>query len=289
MEGAKVATDEYPRLAHGIEAPLVEVDATAVYWQARSPTAAACASSSACTTGSGAPTPVRPALRSSSSASTSHWATTWPSSLVATTFRRSCRIWPWELLFPAAARLAPAPARCGRRASTRRRVTRGSWARLRRPAGRTRLVTRSHGLEHGYWEATLAEARAEGSSCALRTQAVPRRLAAAGGGGVAARLGRRAFSNRPDLDYAVSGCGSRATERPSCSNGLPPEFQDLEFRPADDRGGVAVIGTWASRKGSRYGWRRRSAQCWSAARTASGAARHRCPRPRGPPGLSGAG
>jgi O-methyltransferase len=31
-EGAKIATDEY-RAAHGIDAPMVEVDNTAVYWQ----------------------------------------------------------------------------------------------------------------------------------------------------------------------------------------------------------------------------------------------------------------
>ena len=31
-EGAKIATDEY-RVTNGIDAPLVEVDGTAVYWQ----------------------------------------------------------------------------------------------------------------------------------------------------------------------------------------------------------------------------------------------------------------
>ena len=31
-EGAKAATDEY-RAAHGIDAPLVEIDISAAYWQ----------------------------------------------------------------------------------------------------------------------------------------------------------------------------------------------------------------------------------------------------------------
>ena len=60
------------------------------------------------------------------------------------------------------------------------------------------------------------------------------------------------FSNHPDLEYAVERLRVQRDRATVVLNGIPGEFQDLELRPADNGGGVAVIGTWASRKGARY-------------------------------------
>ena len=126
------------------------------------------------------------------------------------------------------------------------------WARLTRKRGRARLVTRSHGLEHVYWQEAAAEARAEGRELPPRTRAYH--------GGwrlreVAASLrasDRCVFSNHPDLEYAVERLGVQRKRATVVLNGIPRELQGLPLEDAGERLGVAMIGTWASRTGARY-------------------------------------
>jgi glycosyltransferase involved in cell wall biosynthesis len=125
------------------------------------------------------------------------------------------------------------------------------WARLRR-RDRPRLVTRSHGLEHVYWASAAAEARAEGRDLPLRTRLYHGRWRLRE---VAASL-RSAdactFLNQADLDHAVAKLGVARERASVVPNGIPRELQELPLRPAREPLGIAVIGTWASRKGARY-------------------------------------
>jgi glycosyltransferase involved in cell wall biosynthesis len=126
------------------------------------------------------------------------------------------------------------------------------WARLGRRRGSPKLVTRSHGLEHVYWQATVDEARAEGHRLPARTRWYH--------GGlrlweVAASLRASdacVFSNHPDLEHAVARLGVQRDRATVVLNGIPAEFQHLELHAIENGAGVAVIGTWASRKGARY-------------------------------------
>lgn len=127
------------------------------------------------------------------------------------------------------------------------------WARLpRRGRRRPLLVTRSHGLEHRYWEETLLEARASGAPLRGRTRLYHGELRLRE---VAASL-RAAdlcvLSNRDDQDYAVSGLRIPRERTRVVANGLPPEFLGLGFRPGGEPLRVAHVGSWTQRKGSRY-------------------------------------
>jgi glycosyltransferase involved in cell wall biosynthesis len=126
------------------------------------------------------------------------------------------------------------------------------WARLHRRGARPRLVTRSHGLEHVYWRSALDEARAEGRELAARTRWYHGgwRLREVGASLRASDM--CVFSNHPDLDYAVGRLGVPRDRATVVLNGIPAELQGLELSEPDGPLGVAVIGTWASRKGARY-------------------------------------
>jgi glycosyltransferase involved in cell wall biosynthesis len=157
-----------------------------------------------------------------------------------------------ELTFPEAAALML--ARRGRRFDVVDATTGDAWlwARLDRSGRRARLVTRSHGLEHVYWREAVEEARAEGRRLPLRTRLYH--------GGirlreVAASLrasDRCVFSNHPDLEFAVEGLGVARDRASVVLNGIAPELEGLRLTGAGDTLGVAMIGTWASRKGARY-------------------------------------
>jgi glycosyltransferase involved in cell wall biosynthesis len=129
------------------------------------------------------------------------------------------------------------------------------WASVQRRRRRERplLVTRSHGLEHRYWEEAEREAVAAGSS--------PRRRTRMYHGGVrlreVAESLRRAdecvFSNRDDRDYAAKWLGVSRDRSSVVLNGIPDGFLDLPLRQAGDGPvRIAHIGTYAERKGARY-------------------------------------
>lgn len=126
------------------------------------------------------------------------------------------------------------------------------WARLHGASARPRLVTRSHGLEHVYWRSAVDEARAEGRELAARTRWYHGgwRLREVGASLRASDM--CVFSNHPDLEYANRHVGVPRERATVVLNGIPAELQDLELREPDGPLGVAVIGTWASRKGARY-------------------------------------
>jgi glycosyltransferase involved in cell wall biosynthesis len=130
------------------------------------------------------------------------------------------------------------------------------WARLRRRGGRasTALVTRAHGLEHRFWDEELAEARAEGRALPLRTRLYHGGLRLRE---VAASLRASdacVFLNRADRDYAVERLAVTADRAHVVPNGIPSSFlgpvPDAQLHGAEI--GIAHIGSWAERKGSRY-------------------------------------
>jgi glycosyltransferase involved in cell wall biosynthesis len=125
------------------------------------------------------------------------------------------------------------------------------WARLRRRES-PKIVTRSHGLEHVYWNSAVEEARAAGETLAARTRHYH--------GGwrlheVASSLRSSdacVFSNSDDLEFAVRRLGVRRDRATVVLNGIPGYLLDLPLESPDDGPTVAVIGTWAPRKGARY-------------------------------------
>jgi glycosyltransferase involved in cell wall biosynthesis len=125
------------------------------------------------------------------------------------------------------------------------------WARLRR-GEQPKLVTRSHGLEHVYWNSAVDEARAAGERLAARTRYYH--------GGwrlreVASSLRSSdacVFCNGDDLEFAVRHLGVRRDKAAVVLNGIPEYLCGLPLEPPGDGVGVAIIGTWASRKGARY-------------------------------------
>ena len=125
------------------------------------------------------------------------------------------------------------------------------WARLRRNR-RAKLITRSHGLEHVYWESVLDEAR-------VARQAVPLRTRLYHGGWrlreVAASL-RAAdgciFLNPADLEYATERLGVRSAKCVVLPNGIPPELTGRPLSAPSEPPAIAMIGSWSSRKGVRY-------------------------------------
>ena len=127
------------------------------------------------------------------------------------------------------------------------------WARtLRRGRRRPLLVTRSHGLEHRYWEQARVEAHETQTPVRGRTRLYHGDLRLRE---VAASL--RAsdlcfFSNRDDQDYAVSRLRVPRERTRVFLNGLRPQFLGLPLRPAAEPLRIAHIGSWAERKGARY-------------------------------------
>jgi glycosyltransferase involved in cell wall biosynthesis len=126
------------------------------------------------------------------------------------------------------------------------------WARLPHSQRRPALVTRSHGLEHVYWHSARDEELATGRSPALRTRLYH--------GGwrlweVAASLRASdtcVFTNRADLEFAVEHLGVPAERATVVLNGISARLLGLPLPEADNGVGVAMIGSWAPRKGARY-------------------------------------
>lgn len=157
-----------------------------------------------------------------------------------------------ELLFPEAAAMLLARRARGVDVIDATTGDAWLWARLTRPARRPALVTRSHGLEHAYWREAQHEARAQGSEVPLRTRLYH--------GGwrlreVAASLrmaDRCVFMNHADLDYAVARLGVRRARATVVVNGIPDTFQGLPLAELGAVVRIAMIGSWAPRKGVRY-------------------------------------
>lgn len=125
------------------------------------------------------------------------------------------------------------------------------WGRMRRDE-RPKLVTRSHGLEHVYWNSAVEEARGAGETLAARTRLYH--------GGwrlreVAASLRASdacVFCNRRDLDFAVRHLRVPRSKATVVLNGIPESLRGLPLQPPEDGPAVAMIGSWEPRKGSRY-------------------------------------
>jgi glycosyltransferase involved in cell wall biosynthesis len=128
------------------------------------------------------------------------------------------------------------------------------WANLaRRRAPAPLLVTRTHGLEHRFWEETVREAARTGAALSRRTRlyhggARLREVSAS------LRLSDEClFLNGDDLEYAVSRLGIAREHAHIVRNGLPASFLGRPLIPAGDAPvRIAVVGTYAERKGARY-------------------------------------
>ena len=127
------------------------------------------------------------------------------------------------------------------------------WGRL--PGRRRRrplLATRSHGLEHRFWQQTVDERWRDGAP-------IPKRTALFHGGlrlwEVAASL-RSAdlclLLNREDRDYAVKHLHVTPDRVHVVPNGLPEPLLDRPLQPRSGSPRLAHIGSWAERKGTRY-------------------------------------
>jgi glycosyltransferase involved in cell wall biosynthesis len=130
------------------------------------------------------------------------------------------------------------------------------WARAGRRRSRTSpaLVTRSHGLEHRFWEEEVAEARAEGRRIPLRTGLYHGRWRLRE---VAASLRASdacVFLNGRDRDYAIDRLGVAPDRAHVVANGIPASFlgRQLDEEPAAGELRIAHIGSWAERKGKRF-------------------------------------
>jgi len=126
------------------------------------------------------------------------------------------------------------------------------WARLQRGRERPKLVTRSHGLEHTFWESAVSEAGADGRTLSRRTRLYHGGLRLRE---VAASLRASdmcVFTNHHDLEYAVERLGVSRERATVVLNGIPAALEGLPLREPSNGLGVAMIGSWASRKGARY-------------------------------------
>jgi glycosyltransferase involved in cell wall biosynthesis len=158
-----------------------------------------------------------------------------------------------ELLFPAAAAWHLARKAAGVDVVDASTGDAWLWARLRR-RGAPLLVTRAHGLEHRFWDEQMGEAREAGRPLGRRTRLYHGGLRLRE---VAASL-RGAdccvFLNDADRDYAVERLGIPRERTAIRFNGVEDSFLGLPA-PAgapDDPVEVAVVGSWAERKGARY-------------------------------------
>ena len=124
------------------------------------------------------------------------------------------------------------------------------WA-LRHPRGRRRplLVTRSHGLEHRFWEEAQREAggpmplRSRLYHGGLRLREVARSLRAAD---------LCLFNNSEDLELAVARLGVDRSRARVVLNGLPEVFIGMPLERGDTVPAIAHLGSYAERKGARY-------------------------------------
>jgi glycosyltransferase involved in cell wall biosynthesis len=130
------------------------------------------------------------------------------------------------------------------------------WARFlrRRRARAPALVTRSHGLEQRFWQEQLAEARLDRRRLPLRTRLYHggwrlREVAAS------LRLADACvFLNQDDRRFAIEHLGVDGERAHVVANGVPSAFLERPVGAEPARGdvGIAHIGSWAERKGSRY-------------------------------------
>lgn len=130
------------------------------------------------------------------------------------------------------------------------------WARFLRgrEAGGPALVTRSHGLEHRFWQEQRAEAHIHGRRVPARTRIYHggwrlREVAAS------LRLADACvFLNREDRRFALDRLGVEGERAHVLANGVPSAFLERAVGPAPAPGelGIAHIGSWAERKGSGY-------------------------------------
>ena len=130
------------------------------------------------------------------------------------------------------------------------------WGRMwrRRSSQPPALVTRSHGLEHRFWAEQVAEADAAGHRIPLRTRLYHgnwrlREVAASLRGSDAC-----VFLNGADRDYAVEHLGVAPARTHVVANGVPASFIGRPLGQPATSGeiGIAHIGSWAERKGSRF-------------------------------------
>jgi glycosyltransferase involved in cell wall biosynthesis len=128
------------------------------------------------------------------------------------------------------------------------------WGRLRRVRDtRPLLVTRSHGLEHRFWDEAVDEAVLTGASLGLRTRLYHGGLRLREVADSLRRSDLSIFTNRDDLEYAVDRLGVARARSAVSHNGLPAPLLGLPLpRPPANGLRVAHIGTYAERKGARY-------------------------------------
>lgn len=125
------------------------------------------------------------------------------------------------------------------------------WSILRRGAGPA-LVTRSHGLEHTFWDARRAQARSDGETIPTVERVYHGGLRLWESGLSLRRADAALFLNRGDRDRAVRELGVRPDHAHIVANGVAVPFLAVPPpRPAGDGPlRLAQIGSWAPRKGA---------------------------------------
>jgi glycosyltransferase involved in cell wall biosynthesis len=129
------------------------------------------------------------------------------------------------------------------------------WTLLRRPGAPPALLTRAHGLEHRFFAQQLAQAQGRDEPVGLITRLYHGHL----------RLWqvRRSlrgadlclFLNEPDRAFAVERLGVKEERTRTVSNGVSQTLVERgRLLPGPGDGvRVAVVGSWAERKGIAYG------------------------------------
>jgi glycosyltransferase involved in cell wall biosynthesis len=120
-----------------------------------------------------------------------------------------------------------------------------AWLWALRPGARPPLVTRSHGLEHTFWDAAADRETALRSRLyhgRYRLWEVARSLRAAES---------CIFLNGADRDRAVTTLGVRPERAHVLPNGVPPAFLGRPLPAAPPAPRIAFVGSWSERKGRR--------------------------------------
>jgi glycosyltransferase involved in cell wall biosynthesis len=131
------------------------------------------------------------------------------------------------------------------------------WAAARRrksPMGPA-LVTRSPGLEHGYYAASETEARAKGRRLPLRTRLYHGRMRLREVDQSLRRSDLVLVLNDDDRDFAIHSIGVEVDRIRVVRNGISDELLGLPMPELNDHEPVRIaqIGSYEERKGIRYG------------------------------------
>ena len=132
-----------------------------------------------------------------------------------------------------------------------------AWSRIapRLSSPRPLVAVRSHGLEHVFWDQAEREAREGGEPLTRLTRIYHGRVRLREVAAALRSADVALFLNAGDRRHAVERLGVAADRAQVVANGLPPSLIGLPFDPLapDAPVRIAQVGTYAERKGIRFG------------------------------------